>query len=317
MPKTRPAHERIKKLLSIIPWIVANPGSSVSSIADRFGLTEKELLDDLSIIYMVGLPPYTPDSLVDVEIDDDGGVFIRLADYFSRPLSLTATQALALLASSEALEAFEDPSSALFTGLQKLKSGMGMDDVEAIEVDLGELDSDLLQTLRKVIDNRQEASILYYSFGRDAVSKRRIVPWRLISDSGFWYMQSWCFTSGEERLFRVDRIEEVEVHNDRLNNSEPQPDFCIFNPTQGAPKVKLRLKPDALWVLEAYPYEEISSNPDGSVDITLVILAVPWLERLLLKLGDNVELISSESLEIKKLVSGAATRILAKYNSVN
>ena len=91
------ADDRIKRLLSIIPWVVSNPGRTTAQIAERFGTTPDQLVDDLTVVFMIGLPPYTPDSLIDVEIDEESRVWINLADYFSRPLKLTPGQGLSLI----------------------------------------------------------------------------------------------------------------------------------------------------------------------------------------------------------------------------
>ncbi|MDH3296245.1 MAG: hypothetical protein OER95_18150, partial [Acidimicrobiia bacterium] len=77
------AADRLRRVLAVVPWIVANPGHAVSEVAARFGLSENDLLADLGVVFMVGLPPYSPDALIDVQIDDKGRVTIMLADYFS------------------------------------------------------------------------------------------------------------------------------------------------------------------------------------------------------------------------------------------
>jgi proteasome accessory factor C len=58
------AGDRLRRVLAMVPWIVANPGVTVTEVADRFGVPEGELVEDLHVVWMVGLPPYTPDALV-------------------------------------------------------------------------------------------------------------------------------------------------------------------------------------------------------------------------------------------------------------
>ena len=119
------AADRMRRVLAIVPWIVANPGQKVGDVAARFGLTEAALLDDLGVVYMVGLPPYSPDALVDVQIDDEGRVTIRLADFFSRPLRLTPGQGLALLASSDGLLSVPRNRSRWGVGQGPHQTGLG------------------------------------------------------------------------------------------------------------------------------------------------------------------------------------------------
>ena len=97
MPKLS-ADERLQRLLAIIPWVASRDGPRVEEVSARFGCTEAELVDDLELLFLCGLHPYTPDMLIDVDIAD-GRVWIRYAEYFSRPLRLTPAEGLALLAS--------------------------------------------------------------------------------------------------------------------------------------------------------------------------------------------------------------------------
>src|SRR5439155_1608042 len=56
---------------------------------------EGELVQDLNMLFLSGLPPYGPGDLIDVEVDE-GRVWIGMADYFSRPVRLTHQEALSL-----------------------------------------------------------------------------------------------------------------------------------------------------------------------------------------------------------------------------
>ena len=205
------AGDRLRRVLAVVPWIVANPGQPVVAVAARFGMREADLLADLGVVYMVGLPPYSPDALIDVQIDDEGRVTIMLADYFSRPLRLTPGQALALLASSEALLSVPgtDPDGALARALHKLARTFGVEGADAVDIRLGSAADGVLDRLRDAIGRGTEVEITYYSYNRDVRTVRQIAPWRVFADSGNWYVHSWCHTAEGERIFRVDRIESL------------------------------------------------------------------------------------------------------------
>ena len=87
---------RLQRVLALVPWILAHPGVTLHELAARFEVSERELERDLELLPMCGLPPYTADRLIDVAVID-GGVEIRLAEYFERPLRLTPAEGLALL----------------------------------------------------------------------------------------------------------------------------------------------------------------------------------------------------------------------------
>ena len=131
------AGPEIQRILALVPWIVAHPGSTKAEIAARFGITVEQLDDDLALVLMIGVPPYSPGDYLDVDEDADGRVAIRLADYFRRPLRLTPAEGLALLAAGRALLAVpgSDPGGPLATALTKLEEAL---ELPGLVVDVGE-----------------------------------------------------------------------------------------------------------------------------------------------------------------------------------
>lgn len=316
MPKPT-AGDRLRRVLAVVPWIVANPGRPMAEVAERFGVAEAELIKDLDVVWMVGLPPYTPDSLVDVVIED-GKVWINYADFFSRPLKLSSAQALALLASTDALLSMPgtDPEGPLARALDKLGDALGSRSDDSVDVDLGAAEAGMLSELRKAAADGTEVEIDYYSYNRDGQSTRLIAPWRVSSSIGNWYVEAWCHLADGERIFRVDRIEGSrptgQVSQRRPDDGAPSTE--VFHPRPSDPRVTLRLQPRAGWVTETYPCEDVTVNTDGTVDATLVVTAVPWLERLLVRLGPDVELVDVAGLpEASSMTTDSANRILARY----
>ena len=312
------APERMRRVLAVVPWIVANPGRTVTEVADRFGITTKALLDDLNVVFMVGLPPYSPDALIDVQIDDEGRVTIGLADYFARPLRLSPAEGLALLAASDALLSIPgtDPGGALARALDKVRASMGMEGAARVDVHLGDAAEAHLVELRAAAEAGTEVEIDYYSFGRDSRSARTIAPWKVFSEAGAWYVHAWCNQAGGERVFRVDRIDDLQPVG--TVSSRPRPDpggpARAFNPDAGDPTVRLRLAPSARWVADAYPVSIIDDVADGPLTVEVVVTAVPWLERLLLRLGPDVEVVDGGDLPgAGDLGPRAAARVLARY----
>src|SRR3989454_299241 len=94
--------ERFRRLLTMVPYIVKHPGVSVRDIRSRFGITRSQLVADLNLLFVCGLPGYGPGDLIEAFVDGNR-VWIRLADYFSRPLRLTAAEGLLLYAGARAL----------------------------------------------------------------------------------------------------------------------------------------------------------------------------------------------------------------------
>ena len=66
------ATDRMARLIAAIPWIVSQDGAAVDEISERFDYPRDLLLSDLQdVVFFVGVPPYSPDTLIEVTIDDD------------------------------------------------------------------------------------------------------------------------------------------------------------------------------------------------------------------------------------------------------
>lgn len=303
---------RLRRVLALVPYLAANPGSTLDELAERFGVGVPELERDLEVLPFCGLPPYTPDRLIDVQIVDDR-VSVRFAEYFGRPLRLSPAEGLALLAAGRTLLAVpgSDPEGPLATALAKLERVLDVGEGVRIEV----AGPEFLDQLRASAQRGERLEIDYYSFGRDELTTRQIDPTGVFHAFGAWYVVAFCHRAGDERLFRLDRIHAVRETGERfeLPAREGEPASEVFTPAPGDLRVTLELTPAARWVAEAYPTEEVDERPDGGVRVRLAVGEQAWLARLLLRLGPDV--IAVEPAEAETVRAEAAERVLARYRS--
>ena len=82
------AVDRIARILAIVPWIAGRDGPTVAEVCERFAIDEASLLADLDLVFLCGLYPYTPENLIEVQVED-GRVWIEYTNFFERPLRLT------------------------------------------------------------------------------------------------------------------------------------------------------------------------------------------------------------------------------------
>jgi proteasome accessory factor C len=305
------AGTEIQRILALVPWLVAHPGSKKPEIAARFGITTEQLDEDLDLVLMIGVPPYSPGDYLDVEQEDDGGVTIRLAEHFRRPLQLTPAEGLALLAAGRALLAVpgSDPDGPLATALKKLEHALDLPD---LVVEVGA--SKFLDDVRDAVTQHERIDVDYWSAGRDELTTRAIDPAVVFFALGAWYVGAFCHRAGAERMFRVDRIRALrrtgvhfEIEETGFESGE------VYNPAPSDPRVTLRLTPAAAWVAEAYPTHSVTERSDGGLDVVLTVSERAWLERLLLRLGPDAEVVAPP--ELRSCRAATAERVLARYTN--
>jgi predicted DNA-binding transcriptional regulator YafY len=311
------ARDRLTRLLSVIPWVARqDDGALIEDIVTRFDYPRTQLLDDLQdVVFFVGVHPFTPDSLIEVEIGDER-VHIRYADWFSRPLRLTPEEGARLLTAGRSvlpLTESDDDNGAgpLLRALTKLGTALGESAADAVDVRLGHAPSDTLAVLRDALARQRQIDIEYYAYGRDELTERRVDTNRLFSDQGNWYLSGWCHRAVGERVFRVDRIRTVAL-TDEPNADVGPTNASSFSPDSDDPRVVLRLAQSARWVIEQYPVEQVVEN-DDHIDVTMAVTAIGWLERLLLRLGPAAEILRLDPPLPADLCRHAAARVLTRY----
>lgn len=315
------ADDRLRRLLAIVPWVVAQDGPTIDEVSDRFGIGRDELLADLDLLFLCGVHPFTPDTLMDVLVENDR-VWIRYADVFARPLRLTPEEGLFLVASGATLLAATgaDPQGPLARGLEKLARVLGVEPGETIEIDLGHASPEVLATLRQAVVDARQVEIDYYSYGRDERTRRVVEPSAVFTAEGEWYLSAWCTRAQAGRRFRVDRIRAITVLDRRFEapgtGGQPLPGTAVtferpvvFEARADDPRLVLELAPSARWVVEQYPTERVEEIGGGFLRVTLAAGERAWLERLLLRLGPSARVVEGNS----TLAREAAERVLRRY----
>jgi len=297
------ASERLRRLLVVVPYLVQHPGTPVDEAARLFGLSDQDLIADLGLLFVSGLPPYGPGDLIDVDIQD-GCVWISMADYFARPLRLNRSEALSLYVRGTALETVPGlaEAPALASALDKLAGGLGPETLgelpERVEAAGGGRAVEVLGDLRRAAAEHERVRIAYYAASGAETTEREIDPEEIFFAIGNWYVAAWDHRSEAERLFRADRIRSLAQTGVRF---EPRglegAGRPLYSPGRDDVAVTLRLAPSARWVAEYYETTRELELDDGRLEVDLPAGRLEWVERLLLRLGSDAEVVTPEGLK--------------------
>jgi len=294
----------------MLPWVIANPGATVDEVCDRFGYTRSELVDDLNLVFVCGLPGYGPGDLMVAYIDEDE-VVVEMADYFATPAPLSPAEALSLLASGLAIQSTGQAPPALVRAVQKLQDVLMPDGADALVVDLSE--PDLASTLREAVVSGRVVGITYTSLKSGETTERDIEPWSVFSTLGNWYVSAFCRMAGEERVFRVDRIRSVTATDDRFDPpDEPPPPVVHYTPGEEDVRATIRLRPSARWVADYYPVDVLDDDGEDLV-VRFSASDASVAGRLLVRLGGDAVL--EEGQEVGAARDQLRSRILGLYGA--
>jgi len=301
------AEERLARVLAIVPWVVENGGATVGEIAERFGLAERDVFAELSLVQCCEIPPYGPDNTLGIAVVDDE-VLVEPSAMLRRPLRLAPTEGFGLLAAGRAALEVQgaDPKGALASALAKLEAVLG--ERAPLVMDLEH--PELLEDLRRAVNDRTIVEIDYYTQSRDELTHRLIEPLSLVHTDGNWYVRAHCRQAEGLRTFRVDRIDALRPTGE-LHQRDPEPDHRTFaiSDEDLLPTAVLRLPASARWVVESYPVASVRDESDGFV-VELPVSGPVFLERLLLRVGPEATVLQAEDPEVGRR---AAARLLELY----
>ncbi len=315
-PRSAPGAEtsrRLRRLLAVVGWLAQVGEAPIAEVSRRFGMSEQELVAELELAACCGTPPYTPDTLMEIEVSEHS-VRAFLPSEYGRPRPLTPAEGFAVAASARLLLAVPgSDDDALRRALAKLDAALGSR-AEAAAVGLDVDAPSNLAAVREAADAERAIEIDYLSGSRDELTTRVVEPVQVITIDGHWYLDAYCHRAGDMRRFRVDRIGAVrDVERPPAPAAgRPRPMEEMFVPGPGAVEVHLRIGPGAQWVPESVPVRGVRRDGEGVVtDVVLDVSGMAWFERLLLQLGPDARVISPPSLT--GLASDAARRVLARY----
>ncbi|MGH2755542.1 MAG: helix-turn-helix transcriptional regulator [Actinomycetota bacterium] len=309
---------RLRRILVLLPYAIKHPGVTVDELSRKFGVRSKDLMDDLDLVFMCGLPGYGPGDLIDVSVDEDR-VYIRMADYFSAPLRLTPAEGLALYAAGAPLAELPEmkDADALRRALVKLGRALGMSGDEqdpGIDVELAGGSVEHMERLQEALAAGRRVHLEYLSATRGELTERDVDPWALIAALGRWYLVALDHLSDEERMFRLDRMKEVTI----LDADAPVPDDFDPSRYRGAfvggdeePVMSMEIAPAvARWFSEYYPIRSNERMSDGWERVEMIASGPVWAAKLLLQLGAGVRNVQPGELD-------AAARELAGSIAAN
>jgi proteasome accessory factor C len=300
---------RLTRILTMLPWVIANPGATVEEVSERFGYSDaQDLAKDLDMVFVCGLPGYGPGDLMIAYIEDNE-VVVDMADYFGEAPRLTPTETLSMLAAGMAVIATGQASPALESAVDKLARSVAPDR-EGLAVDIA-AEPELVGPLRAAAAGSQVVEFTYTSLSRGETTRRAVEPWTVFTSLGNWYLTAYCRHARDERIFRLDRVRDLVVIDETFTPPAKTPEPEVrYTPSDDDVRCRIRLGLGARWVLDYYPVDIVEEREDW-VTIEFAAADPSVAARLLLRLGDRATLLGGD--EVRDALTSLGNRILARY----
>lgn len=277
--------EEARSILELIAALhKAGDTLSVDSIVSRLGIDRGAAEKMMELILSLGsesgsfLPLYYADATEDtVKLADDAGVR-------GRPLRLTERETLALSAAFDALGIGRDVP--LRKRAEKAFATSGVTEAEVRRIfsqPLDERDAQTLSRCARAIVSDAPLTLSYQGEMDDAPRARHVLPERVRTKDGLWYLEALDQACMQERTFRVDRILDARIG--RLAKPRATKVAASSRPDL----VRLTFRDPYYLVLFEWPGLTITDGTDGTVSATIPYYKTSsWLPRTLAACGGMV-----------------------------
>jgi len=313
-PRVAPATDRLQRLLALVPYVISRKVVGLADTAAAFGVSERELVDDLNMLWCVEIR--APDPYCPIDLSYEGGeIVVSEAESIDRPLRLGVDEASALLVALRMLaelSSLED-RSALSRTIAKLEAAAGEAGAVSAQVAVQVDDRGTAGTaaqVRDALDRGRRLHLSHYVQARDEVTERDVDPMRLIVVEGRAYLEGWCLRAEAVRLFRLDRVLALTVTGEPAavpTGARPRDvDQGLYRPSPDDAEVELELSAAGRWVAEYFPCESVADLGDGRLRVGLRTPDTQWVRRLALQLGEDGRVVSPPALAAQVREDAAA-----------
>ena len=298
------ADNQVSRLLDLVPYLTLNQGVALEKIASDFNTTKSAVLDDLNTLWMCGLPGYTPLELIDLSFET-GYVSIRNADVLSSPRKLSDSETAALILGLSIIRGSLPSSSEHALLIDDLVQKLS---VKTRVVAPKNISLNVLPEVREIIFSSvktgESVKISYHSISRDEVSSRNITPLRVFNEGNTEHVYSFCESSEDFRVFRLDRISQAESTGTKRVLPLPE------SAPESNEELRLKVHSNLREISETFnlrdhtelkPEDEVVSN----------VFSTEWAIRTICSLLGTAEVL--EPLDIRELVLSRAQKALNQY----
>lgn len=296
---------RAIRLLDLVPYIVAHPGISITELAKEFSISRDEVLKDLNLLFLCGLPGYTPLELIDISFDEES-VVIRDPQNLAAPRNLNESEALIARIALAALEESTPRTAAAYPQIVALREKIAKAFSSAIPASAITFTLDkeraTLEAIEGAIKQELDLEITYSNVTKDSSSRRSITPISIIAEVKRTLVSAYCHSAKALRTFNLSQISEVSTKA-RIVRA----DLERLEDSRGSSAEVMIKSEDSSFLSEnASSLKELSKSC-----YQIDIFQPEWIVRSVLAGADSMEL--AKPLELRAEISERATRALLAY----
>ena len=202
---------RALRSMDLIPYVLENPGVSIAELSARFSVTQAQIESDLQLIFMCGLPGYTPYELIDVAFED-GVVSIIDPQVLDKPRKFSSNEIVVIALGLKILIDINQTNTTALTKLKQLSEKIAKLGSNKSILMTGDVNAfPFFEIITKAISEQRVLDLQYHSLTKDEITQRKVLPEKLYFLNGSLYLSAIDTDIDSDRVFKVDLIKECKI----------------------------------------------------------------------------------------------------------
>lgn len=289
----------VNRLFETVYYLIDHKHTTAKELADHFEVSVRTVYRDLDRLVVAGFPIYTTQGV-------NGGVSID-DDFILEKTAFSDDEQRQILSSLQSIETLQGKDS---TGLiNKMAALFNKHAVDWIEVDFTTWHQDnklntKFNLLKQAILEQFEIEFSYIN-GIGDKSNRLVWPNKLFFKSDTWYLQGYCLSKKDYRVFRLSRISDLKITNNNfeLEQIDIPPKINNYSTNQ-YDNIEVTLKFDkciSSVVFDNFSDAKIEEDQQGNYLVTTYLPNNDWLIGFIISFGSKIKIIAPQSLQDKLL----------------
>ena len=289
------------RLFKIIYHLLDKGKATALELAEKFEVSVRTIYRDIDALSEAGITIYT-------ETGRNGGIHL-MDDFVLDKAVLSEEEKQEILLALQSMNITKDNSEIL----QKLSAVFHLNSENWLEIDFSRWgnqgrDNDKFNLLKSAIIHRKCVKITYAGSNEKA-TERIVQPMKILYKSMAWYLKAYCTLKQDYRVFKLNRIIDLEV----LSDSFPHQVFPELEKDlkQIYKKIVLRFSKEAAYrVYDEFDMTQIEIQTNGDFIVSAQMPEDTWLIGYLLTFGTQVDIL--EPAYLKEVLAEQAKLIYEK-----
>ncbi|KAB8125813.1 YafY family transcriptional regulator [Gracilibacillus oryzae] len=312
---------KLERLLSIIILLLNRRMIQAKELADQFEVSIRTIYRDIDTINAAGIPIVTYQGT-------NGGIGLSEGYRLDRNILTndelaSIVTALRSISTSYGKEEHQRLVEKINSVVLPAHTADFQQKTSRVLIDYSPWDgAERLRPKLQLIDEAIDSCVLVsfiYSNAEGEISERIAEPHMLILKGRQWYLKAYCLEKKDFRLFKLNRMKELDLEQDKTFIRRDPPNHEPFEGkskvhSSMVPEVVLRFKEEARHLAEEwFGMEELLPDKDNCWLVKKTYPEDEWLYRFILSLGHHVEVLEPQHL--REIIANRAEQIANVYHS--